>query len=105
MCIRDRYIRDARRLSRLGVDELHAARAAAAATRPTRAAAARAGLGTRVAFNPPSVVKLDGFSEPLGCEPMLVGEFRKHNDNDGSRFRHNPDRRLHQGDGRGVPCQ
>ena len=29
----------------------------------------------------------------------------KHNDDDGSRFRHNPDRRLHQGDGRGVPCQ
>ena len=55
--------------------------AAQCARRFNDACAAR-GLATRVSFAPASVLELDGYPEPLACEPCLpAGAFVKHTDN------------------------
>ena len=47
------------------------------------AACLAAGLAARVRFNPAGVVTIEGWPEPLACEPYLEGDFVKHNDNEG----------------------
>ena len=44
-----------------------------------------AGKPQRVAFLPVSVVKLQGYDEPLCLEPYLAGDYVKHSDNTGNR--------------------
>ena len=54
--------------------------AARCARRFNDACAAR-GLATRVSFARACVLELDGYPEPLACEPCLPGAFVKHTDN------------------------
>ncbi|CAJ1382759.1 unnamed protein product, partial [Effrenium voratum] len=48
-------------------------------------ACCQAGLPNRIAFLPVSVIKLDGYQEPLCLEPYLDGDYVKHSDNAGHR--------------------